>query len=379
LSARSPVIRAAAKPPPQSGADPSHSLPFCGAEPVGRRSLMQPASHLTAQLAGLAPALSAAATTNAHSAGGAASSSGGPPDAGAALRVAHSPLKRRASSGGGGHCRAGLSRNYVGKSQSFDCISEITRNPWGGETALALAKRRAAAAAAAAPLAVPQPGGPRAGGGGGRGTRGDCRARKSVSLCEPLTLGPWSIDEAEECPLGPSSLVSAPRLGASSGSASCSPSGGGGSGGGGECSSSALSSFPPVYCRRDVTSNEHNPSSAAGAAVCPHQQRPFFGGLAGGTDAPWWPPGPGFGSGGHQPPRGLARHSWAADYVGGSGGALAAHSWVGGSAAAPPCGAVGAAADDLCAALQGARLSPSPELMGRDIFLSAGPSCMEHG
>ncbi|KIZ03953.1 hypothetical protein MNEG_4001 [Monoraphidium neglectum] len=142
----------------------------------------------------------------------------------ASPRVSRSPLKRRST---GLPCRGGasLSRNYVGKSQSFDSIQDLTRNPWGGESALTLAKRRAL------PLPVP-------------GTEACCEpgcsgsGRMALSTCEPGPLS-WSIDEEDECLLG--GITCRARLSAGSGSDS---SGAGASSGG------ALA----VACRRDDAS-----------------------------------------------------------------------------------------------------------------------------
>jgi hypothetical protein len=131
-----------------------------------------------------------------------ASSPGPAPQPDAPLRVSRPPLKRRSMGQLPGR---GLSRNYAGKSQSFTCIQDLTRNPWGADTAVALAKRSrqsspldidccfdglGAAAVAASPfalaaplgLALPPPSLPR------------------LSPCEALLS--WSIGEEEECLLG---------------------------------------------------------------------------------------------------------------------------------------------------------------------------------
>jgi len=122
------------------------------------------------------------------------------------LRVRRAPLKRAT----GLPARGSLSRAYHGKSQSFGCMEDLARNPWAGQSSVALAKRRhmisaaldaadlqtfstAAAAAASTPMDVP----PR----GALGASFAAPSRSdpgSVSPFAPhLELGGWSIDEGE--------------------------------------------------------------------------------------------------------------------------------------------------------------------------------------
>ncbi|KAI8469761.1 MAG: hypothetical protein J3K34DRAFT_512321 [Monoraphidium minutum] len=97
-------------------------------------------------------------------------------------RVQRPALKRRSS----GPLARGLSRAYHGRSQSFACIQDLLRNPWAGDSALALAKR----GPAAAPVPVPAPGGAAA---------ALPRAHSQPARGPPLR---WSIDEESECLLG---------------------------------------------------------------------------------------------------------------------------------------------------------------------------------
>ncbi|GBF91094.1 hypothetical protein Rsub_04763 [Raphidocelis subcapitata] len=283
-----------------------------------------------------------------------------PPAAGAdgpqPLRVARSPLKRRST---GLSCR-GLSKAYVGKSQSFDCIADVARNPFGCDTALALAKRRAVAA----PLAVP--------GAPARavavGARDD--GRRVLSLGEPSLA--WSIDEGDECPLA---------TGRGSGSGCGGPAGGGGGGGiggassGSEgCSSITLGSGAFAFGGgggggwgggaddADDAGTRCSGGSSLGAgwlaSLQPQHQQPQ-------------PP---------RPPRPLARRSWDCTRRG----------WGGGDARMAPAaplrprderpggGAVPAADEALCSALQGARLSPPGGLLGDELWLGA-PALMDSG
>lgn len=100
------------------------------------------------------------------------------------LRVSRPPLKRRST---GLPCK-GLSRNYIGKSQSFCCIQDLTRNPWAGESALALAKRQRASPVPVSPPSAFAAASLQLSGGGSL-------------FCGSLPLS-CSIDEDDECLMG---------------------------------------------------------------------------------------------------------------------------------------------------------------------------------
>ncbi|GBF89445.1 hypothetical protein Rsub_02017 [Raphidocelis subcapitata] len=93
------------------------------------------------------------------------------------LRVARAPLKRRST--GLASAGRGLSKHYVGKSQSFSCLEEL-RNPFGCNTALLLAKRPRAP-----PLDVP-----------------GAAAARSPFAANGSHLLSWSIGEEDECLIG---------------------------------------------------------------------------------------------------------------------------------------------------------------------------------
>lgn len=333
------------------------------------------------------------------------------------LKVAHSPLKRRhtgVASFAPAAPRPGLSRSYAGKSQSFDCIADLGHNPWGGDTALALAKRRAVAsplAVSGSPSDIPLP------------------VRKGWSLCDTPPLG-WSIEEEDDdddgCILmtrggGPADARAASRLTA------CSSSSEGGSGGAAErtaavcrgdtaddagsvrCRSAGATAVAGGGCGGSIGSSGgalHFRGFSTAAAVQQTAAVPMVGvsssaaAAAGGVSpTPSWPP--------PLAPRTLARHSWDVCSTSGGGGGGSGvqqqrarnaplcfgNPFAPGTAAGGTCSGDdsgdggrraergGAVADELCAALQGARLSASPPFLGGPGFWVAtgGSTRMDSG
>jgi hypothetical protein len=266
---------------------------------------------------------------------------GAPPPAAAdaALRIARPPLKRRSTGQLPGVSR-GLSRNYAGKSQSFTCIQDLARNPWGADTAVSLAKRSrpaplddcgAASPFACASLPLPPP----------------AFKLAATSLPSPLMprLSPggallsWSIGEEEECLLG--GVTCSARLH-----------------GAGSCSSTDAD------------------GSAAADSSCGASSRSSSGGLGAAADAPppltlpagalplGWP----------------AASSWApASVLCGSGLCGSASSDGADDDAASDDVCMGTEADALTAALRGARLAAPLPLPPRAAAWLSAAALMESG
>lgn len=248
------------------------------------------------------------------------------------LKVVRSPLKRRST----GITARGLSRNYTGKSQSFDSIQELTRNPWGGETALSLAKRRAL------PLAVPL-----------AAVHASPSLRPGASLCEGIHLS-WSIDEEEECLLGGVSCRAALAPAASSSSD------------GGVCGGTLV-----ACCFDDAADDAAAPrggrTCAAPAAAAPawHSAPAHVPVLLAQQHRPWGAPDCAAGGGGVG--------GFAASRVSRTAHVqVPHHKLIGTPGGGPPReehlpAMDGGVADELCSALRGARLSPP---VGRDFWAS---------